>query len=210
MCPCAGRALSTGARIGDGAAIPGAADVGRAPSPKVTPPPRGRRDRPARRPLGEKRRAGLTAQARRPPHGHATRSPRRGRRGDPLREFELFEVRVAVSVVDPPHGISSSPRVRLMRQTCCGGRERLMVMRCGDSPGKCREFGAGAGDPRIVTSGARAPCAGLALDDGRIGRPGRSVARMLRSRHATIPEGVGLAGYERQKIRRRRSRVPAT
>ena len=30
-------------------------------------------------------------------------------------------------------------------------------MRCGDSPGKCREFGAGADDPRIVTSGARAP-----------------------------------------------------
>lgn len=33
---------------------------------------------------------------------------------------------------------------------------------------------------------------------------------MLRSRHATIPEGVGLAGYEKLKIRRRRSRVPAT
>ena len=77
LCFCAGRALSTGARIGDGAAIPVAADVGRAPSPKVTPLPRERRDRRARQPFEEKRRAELTAQARRPPHCHATRSHRR-------------------------------------------------------------------------------------------------------------------------------------
>ena len=32
-----------------------------------------------------------------------------------------------------------------------------MAMRRGDSPGNCREFGAGADDPRIVTFGARAP-----------------------------------------------------
>ncbi len=54
-----------------------------------------------------------------------------------------------------------------------------MAMRRGDSPGKCREFGAGVGDPRIVTSVARAPCAGPALDGGRIGHRGRSVARMV-------------------------------
>ena len=75
-----------------------------------------------------------------------------------------------------------------------------MAMRRGDSPGKCREFGAGAGDPRIVTSAVRAPCVGLALDGGRIGHPGRSVARMHQGRHATIPEGVGRAGSGRQKL----------
>ena len=72
-------------------------------------------------------------------------------------------------------------------------------MRCGDSPCKCQECGAGVGTPRIVTPGTRVPCAGPALDGGRIGRRGKSIARMLRSRHATIPEGVGRAGYERQK-----------
>jgi len=85
-----------------------------------------------------------------------------------------------------------------------------MAMRRGDSPGKCREFGAGVGDPRIVTSVARAPCAGPALDGGRTGHRGRSVARMPQGWDATIPEGAGRAGSERQKIRRRRSRVPAT
>ncbi len=95
-------------------------------------------------------------------------------------------------------------------ETCYDGRERLVAMRCGDSPCKCQECGAGVGTPRIVTPDTRVPCAGPALDGGRIGRRGRSIARMLRSRHATIPEGVGRAGYERQKNRRRRSRVPAT
>ena len=94
-------------------------------------------------------------------------------------------------------------------ETCYDGRERLVAMLCGDPPSTCREFGAGVGTPRIVTPGTRAPCAGPALDGGRIGRRCRSIARMLRSRHATIPEGVGRDGYERQKIRRRRSRVPA-
>ena len=79
--------------------------------------------------------------------------PRRGGEVDVLqyrrdahsRECDLLEVRVAASVVDPPHGISSSPRVRLMRQPCYDGRERVMAMRCGDSPCTCRECGAGVG-----------------------------------------------------------------
>ena len=90
-----------------------------------------------------------------------------------------------------------------MWQPCYDGRERLVAMLCGDPPGKCREFGAGVGTPRIVTYGTRAPCAGPALDGGRIGCRCSSIARMLRSRHATIPEGVGRDGYERQKIGRR-------
>lgn len=122
------------------------------------------------------------------------------RRDAPLRECDLFEVRVAASVTDPPHGVSSSPRFCLMRQPCYDGRERLIAMRREVSPGKCREFGAGVGDPRIVTFGARAPCVRPALGGGRIGRRGRIVARMLRSRHATIPKGIGRAGYERQKL----------
>ena len=101
------------------------------------------------------------------------------RRDALLRECDLFEVRVAAGVVDLPYGGSSCPRVRLMRQPCYDGRERLMAMHCGDSPCKRRDFGAGVGDPRIVTFGARAPCAGPALDGSRIGRRGRSIARML-------------------------------
>ena len=129
------------------------------------------------------------------------RTPRPPRRPSP-RMRDLFEVRVAASVVDPPHGISSSPRVRLMWQPCYDGRERLVAMRRGGSPCKCREFGAGADDSRIVTSGTQAPCAGPALDGGRVGRTGRSVVRMLQGRPATIPGGVGRAGYERQKSTR--------
>ena len=83
----------------------------------------------------------------------------RYRRDALLRECHLFEVRVAASFVDSPHGISSSPRVCLMLQPCYDGRECLVAMRRGDSPGKCREFGAGVGTPRIVTSGIQAPCA---------------------------------------------------
>lgn len=77
LCSCAVRALSTGARIGDGAAVPVAAVAGRAPSFKIAPLPQKRSYRRASKPFGEKRRAGLTAQDRRSPHGHATRSPRR-------------------------------------------------------------------------------------------------------------------------------------
>ena len=74
-----------------------------------------------------------------------------------LRECDLFEVRVAASVIDSPHGISSSPRDRLMWQLCYDGQERLVAMHCGDSPCKCQECGAGVGILRIVTFGARAP-----------------------------------------------------
>lgn len=74
-----------------------------------------------------------------------------------LRECDLFEVRVAAGVVDLPHGGSSCPRVRLMRQPCYDGRERLMAMHCGNSTCTCRECGAGVGNPRIVKSGARVP-----------------------------------------------------
>ena len=87
-----------------------------------------------------------------------------------------------------------------MWRPCYDGRERLVAMRRVDSPGKCREFGAGTGDPRIGTSVARAPCAGPALDVGRIGRRGRIVTRMLRSRHTTIPKGIGRTGSGRQKL----------
>ena len=85
-----------------------------------------------------------------------------------------------------------------------------MAMRCGDSTRICRECGAGVGTPRIMTCGARAPCAGPDLDGGRIGRRGRSIARMPQGECATIPEGVGRAGSGRKKNRRRRSCVPAT
>ncbi len=77
LCSCAVRALPTGARIGDGAAVPVAAVAGRAPSFKIAPLPQKRSYRRASKPFGEKRRAVLTAQDRRSPHGHATRSPRR-------------------------------------------------------------------------------------------------------------------------------------
>ena len=184
LCFCAGWALPTGTRIGDGLAITVSADVGRAPSHKATPPSRAAlpADKTAfRRKNGEQglprkivvprmgmrhgRLGELPCQAPQEARRGVRSVPRRGgevdvlqyRRDAPLRECDLFEVRVAASVVDPPHGISSSPRVRLIRQPCCDGWERLMAMRCGDSPCKCQECGAGVGTPLIVESVARVP-----------------------------------------------------
>ena len=51
---------------------------------------------------------------------------------------------------------------------------------------------------------------GHAWGGGRIGRRGRSIAYTPQGWDVTIPEVVGRAGSERQKMRRRRSRVPAT
>ena len=227
LCFCADRALSTWARIGDGAAIPVAADVGRAPSPKVTPLPRERRDRRARQPFEEKRRAGLTAQDRRPPHGHATRSPRRApipnAPGGTSRRTQRPSARRRGRRA-PVSPRCPSSRMRPLRGPRCRRRRGPTLWhfprssRPLDAAAMLRRTGAIGGNAsrgfsgqmtgmrrryrRPVNRDVRRPGA---LRRTRLGwrsnrSPGRSVARMPRSRHATIPEGVGRAGYERQKL----------
>lgn len=117
-----------------------------------------------------------------------------------------------------------SPRMRPLRGPRCRRRRRstswrfllsscpldaaTMLRRTGETDGDAlREFyvhmpGMRRRSGQPANREVRRPGAsfGLDLDGGRIGRRGRSVARMLRSRHATIPEGVGRTGYERQKL----------
>ena len=163
---------------------------------------RGRRDWPARRPFGERRRAGLTAQARRPPLGHATRSPRRvplssapgGTSRRPSRRRRGR--RAPVSPRRP------SPRMPPLRGPHCRKRRRstswhfLQSSRLLDAAAMLRRTGVLGGDASRRFSGQmsgmrrrsghpanrdfRRPGAsfGPAWGGGRIGRRGRSVACM--------------------------------
>jgi hypothetical protein len=129
---------------------------------------------------------------------------------------------------------ATSPRIRPLRGPRCRKRRRftswhfLQSSRLLDVAAMLRRTGVIDGDAsrglpgqmpgiwcrcrRPANSDVRRPGAsfGPALDGGRIGHRDRSVARMPQGWDATIPEGAGRAGYERQKIRRRRSHVPAT
>lgn len=165
--------------------------------------PAGRRDWPARRPFGERRRAGLTAQDRRPPLGHATRSPRRaplpnapgGTSRRPSGRKRCRRAPVSPRRPSPRMPPLRGPRCRKLRRSTSWHFLQSSCLL--DAAAMLRRTGVLGGDASRRFSGkmpgfwcrcrhpanrdVRHPGAlrsSSVLGGGRIGRRGRSIARM--------------------------------